>query len=74
MALVAAKALVAARRLPNTVSVKSVSEAVGLAIRSSSGTCLYARVAAASVTYGSGPACTGDAALDASKPAWPTPA
>jgi len=59
---------------PNTVSVKSSSQAVGLAIRSSSGTCLYARVAAAGVTYGSGPACTGDAALDASKPAWPTPA
>jgi hypothetical protein len=57
---------------PNTVSVKSSSQAVGLAIRSSSGGCLYARVAAAGVTYGSGPACTGDAALEASKPAWPT--
>jgi hypothetical protein len=59
---------------PNTVSVKSSSQAVGLAIRSSSGSCLYARVAAAGVTYGTGTTCTGDAALQASKPAWPTPA
>ena len=56
---------------PNTVSVKGSAQAVGLAIRSSSGSCLYARVAAAGVTYGTGTACTGDAALDASRPAWP---
>jgi hypothetical protein len=57
---------------PNTVSVKSTAQGVGLAIYSSSGTCLYAHVAAAGVTYGTGPACTGDAALEASRPAWPT--
>ncbi len=59
---------------PNTVSVRSTSQGVGLAIRSSSGTCLYAHIAAAGVTYGSGTTCTGDAALEAAKPSWPTPA
>lgn len=59
---------------PNTVSVKSTAQGVGLAIRSSSGTCLYAHIAAAGVTYGSGTACTGDTALQASRPSWPTPA
>jgi hypothetical protein len=61
----------AASSEPNTVSVKSTSQGVGLAVYSSSGTCLYAHVAAAGVTYGTGPSCTGDAALQASKPAWP---
>jgi hypothetical protein len=59
---------------PNTVAVKATSQGVGLAVRSESGTCLYAHVAAAAVTYGSGAACTGAAALDATSPAWPTPA
>ena len=58
----------------NTVSVKSSPQGVGLAIRSSSGSCLYAHIAAAGVTYGSGPACTGEAAMEAYKPSWPTPA
>jgi hypothetical protein len=57
---------------PNTVSVDSTAQGVGLAVYSSSGTCLYAHVAAAGVTYGTGPTCTGEAALQASKPAWPT--
>jgi hypothetical protein len=59
---------------PNTVSVKSTPEGVGIAVRSSSGSCLYAHIAAAGVTYGTGPACTGESALEASKAAWPTPA
>jgi hypothetical protein len=58
---------------PNTVSVKSTGQGVGLAVRSASGTCLYARVAAAGVTYDAGTTCTGDAALEASNPSWPTP-
>jgi len=57
---------------PNTVSVKSTSDGVGVAVYSSSGTCLYAHIASAGVTYGTGPTCTGEAALQASKPAWPT--
>jgi hypothetical protein len=56
---------------PNAVSVSSTSQGVGLAVYSSSGTCLYAHVAATGVTYGTGPSCTGDAALQASEPAWP---
>jgi hypothetical protein len=59
---------------PNTVSVKSTGQGVGLAVRSASGTCLYAHISAAGVTYGSGSTCTGDAALEASTPSWPTPA
>jgi len=56
---------------PNTVSVQSTPAGVGLAVYSSSGTCLYAHVAASGVTYGTGTTCTGGAALQASKPAWP---
>jgi hypothetical protein len=59
---------------PNTVSVQSTAQGVGLAIRSSSGTCLYAHIEAAGVAYGSGTTCTGQAALEASAPSWPTPA
>lgn len=59
---------------PNTVSVKSAAQGVGLAVLSTSGRCLYAYVAAPGVSYGSGTTCTGAAALDASAPAWPTPA
>lgn len=59
---------------PNTVAVKATADGVGLAIHSASGTCLYAHIEAAGVTYGSGVACTGAAALEASSPAWPTPA
>ena len=56
---------------PNTVSVKSTSLGVGLAVYSSSGTCLYAHVTPTGVAYGTGTTCTGAAALQASKPAWP---
>jgi hypothetical protein len=59
---------------PNTVSVQSGAQGVGLAVLSTSGRCLYAHVAAAAVTYGSGSTCTGAAALHATAPAWPTPA
>jgi len=57
---------------PNTVSVASSSSGVGLAVMSASGTCLYAHVGATATTYGSGSTCTGEAALDASAPAWPS--
>ena len=57
---------------PNTVSVAGSSSGVGLAVMSASGTCLYAHVAATGTTYGTGSTCTGDAALDASAPAWPS--
>ena len=56
---------------PNAVSVDSSSAGVGLAVRSASGTCLYAHVTASTTTYGSGSTCTGEAALDASEAAWP---
>lgn len=59
---------------PNTVSVASTANDVGIAVRSTSGTCLYAHIAAAGVTYGSGTTCTGVVALKASAPSWPTPA
>ena len=57
---------------PNTVSVAQSSTGVGLAVMSASGTCLYAHVSATGTTYGTGSTCTGDAALDASLPAWPS--
>lgn len=59
---------------PNTVSVASTADDVGIAVLSTSGACLYAHVAAAGVTYGSGSTCTGVVALKASAPSWPTPA
>jgi hypothetical protein len=59
---------------PNTVSVASTANEVGLAVLSPSGHCLYAHIAAAGVTYGSGTTCTGAVALKASSPSWPTPA
>ena len=54
------------------VSVASTSEGVGLAILSSSGTCFYAHIASSGVTYGTGVTCTGEKALDATAPAWPS--
>jgi hypothetical protein len=57
---------------PDTVSVRGSSQGVGLAISSDSGTCLYAHVTAGGVSYGSGATCTGEAAVAASGPAWPT--
>jgi hypothetical protein len=59
---------------PNTVSVASTANDVGIAVFSTSGTCLYAHIAAAGVTYGSGTTCTGVVALKALAPSWPTPA
>ena len=59
---------------PNTVSVASTANDAGLAVLSTSGRCLYAHIAAAGVTYGSGTTCTGTVALKASSPSWPTPA
>jgi hypothetical protein len=57
---------------PNMVSVASSSAGVGLAVQSASGTCLYVHVSAAATTYGTGSVCTGDAAMGASDPAWPS--
>lgn len=56
----------------NTVSVSVTNTGVGLAVKSSSGSCLYAFVQASKTTYGKGTACTGDAATGASDPAWPS--
>ena len=56
----------------DTVSVASTAEGVGIAVRSSSGTCFYAHVIPSGITYGTGSPCTGEAALKASAPAWPS--
>jgi hypothetical protein len=56
---------------PNVVSVSSSSNGVGLAVRSTSGTCFLERVAATGMTYGTGTTCTGDAAMSASARSWP---
>ena len=56
---------------PNVVSVSSSSGGVGLAVRSSSGTCFLERFATGGVTYGTGTTCTGDAAMSASARSWP---
>jgi hypothetical protein len=56
----------------SVVSVDASPTGVGLAVLSSSGTCLYAHVSASGTTYGSGSTCTGVAALEASSPTWPT--
>jgi hypothetical protein len=57
----------------NTVSVASTANAVGIAVLSPSGHCLYANVTSSGVTYGTGTTCTGVVALKASAPSWPTP-
>jgi hypothetical protein len=56
---------------PNVVSVSSSSSGVGLAVKSSSGTCFLERFATGGVTYGTGTTCTGDAAMSASARSWP---
>jgi hypothetical protein len=56
----------------DTVSVASTVEGVGIAVRSSSGTCFYAYVIPSGITYGTGSPCTGEAALKATAPAWPS--
>lgn len=57
---------------PNMVSVSSSASGVGLAVKSASGTCLYAHVSASGTTYGTGTTCTGGAAVDATDAAWPS--
>jgi hypothetical protein len=57
---------------PNTVSVAVTANGVGLAVKSTSGSCLYAFVQPSGTTYGTGPACTGDAATSATDPSWPS--
>ena len=61
----------AASNGPNTVSVAATDGGVGLAVQSSSGTCLYAFVQPSTTTYGTGTTCTGDAATDATDASWP---
>jgi hypothetical protein len=56
----------------NTVSVAVTDTGVGLAVKSASGSCLYAFVQASKTTYGKGTACTGEAATGASGPSWPS--
>jgi hypothetical protein len=56
---------------PNSVSVAPTDQGVGLAVKSSSGNCLYAFVQASTTTYGTGSVCTGDAATGATDPSWP---
>jgi len=56
---------------PTVVSVAVAGETWGAATRSGSGSCLWVRLdAQGSVAYGAGTACTGTAALSASRPAW----
>jgi len=55
---------------PNTLSVASSSNGVGLAVLSSSGSCLYVHITPTGNSYGQGTACTGQAALSASSPGW----
>jgi len=56
----------------NTVSVAASSAGVGLAVKSTLGSCLYAFVQASGTTYGKGSGCTGEAATDATDPSWPS--
>jgi hypothetical protein len=56
---------------PNVVSVSSSASGVGLAVKSSSGTCFLERFATGGVTYATGTTCTGDAAMSASARSWP---
>src|SRR5262245_30020822 len=62
----------AASNGPNTVSVAPSNDGVGLAVRSSSGSCLYAYVRASGTSYGTGSTCTGEAATGATDPSWPS--
>ena len=56
---------------PTVVSVAAAGETWGAATRSGSGSCLWVRLdAQGSVAYGAGPACTGTAALGASRTSW----
>jgi hypothetical protein len=64
--------MAAASTAEDTVSVLSTPDGVGLAVLSSSGSCFYAYITSSGVTYGTGSACTGEKALDARAPAWPS--
>jgi hypothetical protein len=56
---------------PQIVSLVAAPGVWSAAVRSETGTCLYVRVTAQGlVTYGTGPVCTGDAAMVASAPSW----
>ncbi len=56
---------------PMTISYAVDAAGFGAAVRSESGTCWWAKIAANSVTtYGSGSPCTGTAALAASAASW----
>jgi hypothetical protein len=56
---------------PRVVSVSSSSAGVGLAVRSDSGTCFFARFTTSGITYGTGTTCTGAAAMSAGATSWP---
>jgi hypothetical protein len=58
--------------VPEVVSVAGSAASWGAAVMSESGTCYYVRITdRRRVTYGTGAACTGQAALGAADPAWP---
>ncbi|HUL86078.1 MAG TPA: hypothetical protein VLX89_11275 [Actinomycetota bacterium] len=56
---------------PDVVSVAASGGGVGIAVRSASGTCFYAFDAGSTVRYGTGTACSGQAASSASASSWP---
>jgi hypothetical protein len=56
---------------PASISYRSDGDAFGVAARSASGTCWWARGGAdGTTTYGRGDPCTGQAALGATEPSW----
>jgi hypothetical protein len=56
---------------PTTIAYLATDTAFGAAVRSRSGTCWWVRTDVNGVTtYGSGTACTGEAAMTASQPSW----
>jgi hypothetical protein len=58
--------------VPDVVSVAGSASVWGAAVMSPSGTCFYVRIDdRRRVAYGTGSTCTGQAALDADRSAWP---
>jgi hypothetical protein len=56
---------------PTSIAYRANASAVGVAVRSESGTCWWAKAEGTGTTaYGSGGTCTGQAALAASDPSW----
>jgi hypothetical protein len=56
---------------PTSIAYHTTASAFGVAVRSGSGTCWWARSEGSGTTaYGSGGTCTGQAALAASDPSW----